>query len=102
MSIFISYAHIDDQPIEEGQKGWIAQFHRQLEIRLAQLLGEQTPIWRDPKLTGNDIFGEAIVNQIPQAQILVSVLLPRYVNRSGAPAKWRPSARRPTNEAASA
>ena len=79
MSIFISYAHIDDQPIEEGQKGWIAQFHRQLEIRLAQLLGEQTPIWRDPKLTGNDIFGEAIVNQIPQAQILVSVLSPRYV-----------------------
>ena len=33
--IFISYAHIDDQPLVEGQKGWISSFHRALEIRLA-------------------------------------------------------------------
>ena len=26
--VFISYAHIDDQPMMEGQRGWISQFHR--------------------------------------------------------------------------
>ena len=37
--LFVSYAHIDDQALTEGQKGWISTFHRALEIRLAQLLG---------------------------------------------------------------
>jgi hypothetical protein len=30
--------------------------HRALKIRLAQLLGEDPAIWRDPKLQGNDDF----------------------------------------------
>ena len=47
--IFISYAHIDDQPLVEGQKGWISNFHRALEIRLAQLMGRPPSLWRDPK-----------------------------------------------------
>jgi len=46
--VFISYAHIDDQPLTEGQRGWISQFHRSLEVRMAQLLGEELKIWRDP------------------------------------------------------
>ena len=50
--IFISYAHIDDMALVEGQKGWISSFHRALEIRLGQLLGRTPRIWRDPKLPG--------------------------------------------------
>jgi len=42
--VFISYAHIDDQALTEGQKGWITQFHRILEVRLGQLLGEKPTI----------------------------------------------------------
>ena len=38
--IFISYAHVDNESLTEGQKGSISQFHRTLEIRLRQLLGE--------------------------------------------------------------
>ena len=56
--VFVSYAHIDDQALVEGQKGWIANLHRALEIRLAQLLGKQPKIWRDLKLSGNDVFSE--------------------------------------------
>ncbi len=63
--IFISYAHIDDQPLVEGQKGWISSFHRALEIRLAQLLGREPRIWRDPKLQGNDIFADRLVECLP-------------------------------------
>jgi hypothetical protein len=77
--VFISYAHIDDQPMMEGQRGWISQFHRSLEVRMAQLLGQELKIWRDPKLQGSDLFDEALVKQFSASKVLVSVLSPRYV-----------------------
>jgi hypothetical protein len=77
--IFISYAHIDNHPLTEGQEGWISEFHRTLEIRLAQLRGEKPKIWRDLKLQGNDFFADTIVEQFPKVALLVSVLSPRYV-----------------------
>lgn len=77
--IFISYAHIDNQPLTGGQEGWISDFHRALQIRLAQLRGETPKIWRDLKLQGNDYFGDTIVQRFPGVALLVSVLSPRYV-----------------------
>jgi hypothetical protein len=76
--IFISYAHIDNQPLVEGQKGWIDEFHHALETRLDQFLGEECKVWRDKKLAGNDVFDEAIVSKFPKTALLVSVLSPRY------------------------
>ena len=73
--IFISYAHLDDKPLTEGQKGWITKFHRILQVRLGQLLGVEPTIWRDPKLCtccvdygtnlGVGADTRAIVNIIP-------------------------------------
>jgi hypothetical protein len=77
--IFISYAHIDDMALIEGQKGWIANFHRALEIRLGQLLGRPPRIWRDPKLQGNDVFADRLVERLPTVGILVSIITPRYL-----------------------
>jgi hypothetical protein len=77
--IFISYAHIDNHPLTEGQEGWISDLHRALQIRLAQLRGETPKIWRDLKLQGNDYFGDTIVERFPKVALLVSVLSPRYV-----------------------
>jgi hypothetical protein len=77
--VFISYAHIDNHPLTEGQEGWISEFHRALEIRLGQLRGEKPKIWRDLKLQGNDFFADTIVEQFPRVALLVSVLSPRYV-----------------------
>jgi hypothetical protein len=77
--IFVSYAHIDDQALVEGQKGWISSFHRVLEIRLGQLLGRPPRIWRDPKLQGNDIFADRLVDRLPRVAILASIVSPRYV-----------------------
>jgi hypothetical protein len=80
IDVFVSYAHIDDQVMGEGQTGWIASFHRALEVRLAQLLGQQPKVWRDPKLQGNDVFGDTLlIEKLPRAALLVSVLSPRYV-----------------------
>lgn len=78
--ILISYAHIDDESVRGDGEGWITEFHRSLEIRLAQLLGEKPKIWRDQKLQGNDYFADEIVEQFPNIALLVSILSPRYVN----------------------
>jgi hypothetical protein len=77
--IFISYAHIDDESISESEKGWITEFHRALEIRLSQLLGERPNIWRDSALDGNHDYDKEIVSQFPKIAILISILSPRYV-----------------------
>lgn len=77
--VFVSYAHIDDQPLIEGQKGWITSFHRVLEIRLGQLLGRHPRIWRDPKLQGNDIFADRLVERLPRVAIIASIVSPRYL-----------------------
>ena len=75
--IFISYAHMDDQALDEDQKGWITKFHRVLQVKLGQLMGEPAKIWRDEKLTGNDVYDDKIVNEFKTAKVMISVLSPR-------------------------
>jgi TIR domain len=77
--IFISYAHIDDESLIVGEAGWISEFHRSLDVRLAQLLGYRPNIWRDKELDGNHIFSDEILQQLNEIAILVSVHSPRYV-----------------------
>jgi hypothetical protein len=76
---FISYAHLDNVELVEGKKGWVANLHRALEVRVGQLLGKSPHIWRDPKLSGNDLFADALVDQLKQVALLVTVVSPRYV-----------------------
>ena len=76
---FISYAHIDNEPLTPGQKGWVSQFHATLQAMLSQRLGEKARIWRDEKLDGNDVFADEIVEQFAKTALLVSILSPRYV-----------------------
>jgi hypothetical protein len=77
--IFISYAHIDDESLIEGEPGWISEFHRSLEVRLSQLLGYKPNIWRDKALDGNHNFSDEILTQLPEIAVLVSIHTPRYV-----------------------
>ena len=77
--LFISYAHIDNQPLTPGQQGWISRFHASLEALLSMRLGHTAKIWRDDKLQGNDIFADEIVSQFAQTAVLVSILTPRYL-----------------------
>lgn len=77
--VFISYAHIDDEALSDGIKGWISEFHKALQIRLSQLLGDEPRIWRDNKLQGNDFFTPEIEDQFHKLKIMISVITPRYV-----------------------
>ncbi len=79
IDLFISYAHIDNQPLTEEKTGWISRFHASLHTLLSMRLGKSVRIWRDDKLQGNDRFAEEIVNQFSDTAVLVSVLTPRYL-----------------------
>jgi hypothetical protein len=77
--VFISYAHIDNQPLTPDKLGWVSNFHKSLEAMLSMRLGRHAEIWRDFKLSGNDIFANEIVAQFPKTALLISVLTPRYI-----------------------
>src|SRR3954451_17503519 len=79
-NLFISYAHIDDQPLTPGEEGWITRFHATLKAILSMRLGREAKIWRDEKLRGNDIFSNEIVAQFRQSAVLVSIVTSRYLN----------------------
>ena len=79
-NLFISYAHIDDQPLTPGEKGWITRFHATLKKILDMRLGREAKIWRDEKLQGNDVFSNEIVAQFNHSAALLSVITPRYLN----------------------
>jgi hypothetical protein len=86
--IFISYTHLDNKPILQGQSGWIDDFHYSLSARVSQIVGRELDIWRDPKLSGNDDFPAAIEDALPKSAVLVSVLSPRYLKSGWCPKEF--------------
>jgi hypothetical protein len=44
-NLFISYAHIDDEPLTPGEKGWITRFHATLKAILSTRMGREAKIW---------------------------------------------------------
>jgi hypothetical protein len=75
--IFISYAHADNT--EE----WVDQFHDRLLHKLKQLDRKASfAIWRDPKLSGADVFSEEIDREIKSSGILISILSPNGLDSS--------------------
>jgi hypothetical protein len=76
---FISYAHIDNVGLSESHKGWVANLHRALETKVSQLLGRRSRIWRDPKLAGNDVLDETLLDQLRKVAVLISILSPGYL-----------------------
>ncbi len=80
--IFISYAHLDNQPLpyDRNQQGWVSYFYETLKIFVGEYLGRQPKIWVDKQLEGSDYFGDEIVAQLTKTKLLVSVFSPRYVN----------------------
>src|SRR4051812_39310088 len=78
--VFISYAHLDDKPLDDGAKGWISDFHSLLETRLEQTVGHEILIWRDEKVTGNEVFAPEIEAQLPALKLMVTIITPRYLD----------------------
>ena len=76
---FISYAHIDNLPLDGEPKGWICKFHDNFRVYLATCLGDTPRIWRDIKLQENDIFSEEIKDALCNSTLFILIRTPRYV-----------------------
>ena len=47
--------------------------------RSRNFLARKIAIWRDPKLHGNDMFADTLIDRLKKVALLVSVLSPRYL-----------------------
>jgi len=81
--LFISYTHIDNQPLIEGQKGWVDRFQFSLASLLERWMGEKAHIWKDERLAADDNFAAQIISQFPKTAVMLSVVSPRYIK-----SKW--------------
>src|SRR5580765_3595867 len=77
--IFISYAHIDDRPLDDV-KGWVTTLHERLNDRLAMLIGSELKIWWDQREQANQYLIGMIGERISNTRLLISIVTPRYVN----------------------
>lgn len=77
--VFVSYAHVDDLPDREGEKGWVAEFAGQLAVRLLKRFGEKVEVWRDPQLGRAQRFDPVIEQAVRGAGVMVCLLSNRYL-----------------------
>jgi hypothetical protein len=81
--IFISYAHVDDEPDPAfaDRPGWVTTLVRCLEKRIAKKLGrvDSYDIWRDPKLAGHVDLTPDIIARARDAAVFLLVLSPAYL-----------------------
>jgi hypothetical protein len=74
VDIFLSYGHVDNQ------ESWVTHSHSHLQRRLQELLGaEEVAVWRDPKLSGTEVFEDVLRAKISSSALFISVLSPRHV-----------------------
>ena len=71
--LFISYAHIDNQPLTPEQKGWITRFHATLEALLSMRMGRRGEDLARREAARQRCFCDEIVAQFAQTAVLVSV-----------------------------
>jgi hypothetical protein len=81
--IFVSYAHIDDQPPEEVEVGWVTHFIKELNKVLASKLGRTPDVWMDYLLLENAIVDEELYEKVRDSRTIVLFMSPSYLK-----SKW--------------
>jgi hypothetical protein len=76
--IFISYAHVDNQP---AGKGWVSRFQEELVLRLDRRLGRigAAKIWWDPELDGSQVFDRKIKETINRSALFLALTSEGYL-----------------------
>jgi serine/threonine protein kinase len=81
--IVITYASLDDRPVMSGRQGWVSQLEQNLQLRVAQLSGKQVAVVKQPDVLESADVESAILEQMPQAKTVVSVLSPPFARSDG-------------------
>ena len=78
LDAFISYAHLDNEPLESGEKGWVTRFHATLQTRLASGSANRRRsggIRSSPATTCSATRSSTS----SRAALLISIVTPRYL-----------------------
>ncbi len=79
--LFISYAHVDDDPMGAARDGWVTTMFRELRSKLSQKLGRSDAFapWKDDGLSLHEGVTLQIMDAIGKTALLVVILSPGYL-----------------------
>ena len=79
--IFVSYAHVDDEPVPGADEGWVTTLVKCLRTQLSQKLGRNNAfsLWIDHSLAGNVQVTDEIMSTLRESATLVVILSPGYI-----------------------
>ena len=79
--VFVSYAHVDDEPEPGETKGWVTTLVSCLKTKLAQKLGRSDAfsLWMDHDLLGHAGVSRQITHALERTATLVVILSPGYI-----------------------
>jgi hypothetical protein len=78
--VFVSYAHLDNEPAKPGLDGWVQILVDRLTIELRQRLGTQdVDVWMDYRLEGNEPLTQQLYDAVQASATLLVVLSPAYL-----------------------
>ncbi len=82
--IFISYAHVDNEPFAGADKGWVTTLINGLKIELGRQLGrtDAYSLWMDYQLRGNEAVTPDIDEQLNNCATLVLIFSRGYLASS--------------------
>jgi hypothetical protein len=79
--VFVSYAHIDNEPITIGQRGWVDALADRLHVEVCQRLGTRDfSLWIDHRLDGNHPITPEIFEAIERSATFLVVMSPAYLH----------------------
>jgi len=79
--LFVSYARLDDVPIEQRTKGWVESFIDELQTEVRQRLGAKDfHVWMDPQVDCSRPLTPQILEIASRSAMLLVVMSPAYLN----------------------
>lgn len=79
--VFVSYAHVDNEPFLPGGKGWVTSLIDGLRKLMAVKLGrtDSFSLWMDYALRGSEPVTPQLLNTVRKSAMLIVVLSPGYL-----------------------
>ena len=79
--IFVSYAHVDNEPLAGPDTQWVTNLLAGLKPMLGQQLGraDAYSLWMDYELRGNEPATPDILRQLQDTTLLLLILSPGYL-----------------------
>jgi hypothetical protein len=78
--VFVSYAHLDDQPPLGLKEGWVTVFVEELEKILSSRIGRKPDVWMDYLLVENAQVDAELEDRVRGSKTMILFMSPSYLN----------------------